>query len=711
MRSIPFLLIIVLFSCHSAKDKAYEQWTTYNGTKAGLKYSSLKQIDTSNVQQLTVAWEYHTGDADTVNHSQIQCNPIMVNGILYVISPQLKLAALDAATGQQKWVFDPWTGKKPNINNLRGLTYWEDEKDKRIFYTAGSHLYAVDALSGKLATTFGDSGLIDLHNDLGEGAKDLYVITTSPGMIYKDQLIIGSRVSERSDAAPGHIRSYDVHTGKLRWIFHTIPQPGEYGFDKWENPEVYKHLGGANAWAGFSLDEERGILFAPLGAVSFDFYGGMRQGENLFGNCLVALDANTGKRIWHFQNVHHDVWDRDLPAPPVLVTVTHEGKKVDAVAQVTKTGFVFLFDRLNGHPLFPIEERPVPAQSELSGEKLWATQPYPVLPAPFARQLMTESDLNYLLPDSSLKEVKERWAGYRKSHMFEPPSTQGSVVLPGFDGGPEWGGPAVDPETGILYVNSNEMAWVLQIVDMQGKQVKKETNLQAGKRLYRNQCMSCHGPEREGGGNFPSLLHIQSKYTIAQFLELINTGRRMMPGFSRLKEEEKTAIAAFILDLKPEQSLAYKGPQEAVDSFRNLPYSMTGYNKFLSKEGHPAISPPWGTLNAIDLNTGKYVWKDTLGEDPAFKDKGIKTGTENYGAPVVTAGGLLFIAATKDGKMRAFNKRTGQLLWETTLPAAGFATPAVYMVNGKQYVVIACGGGKLNTKSGDSYVAFALPNP
>jgi len=707
MRIIPFLFIALLFSC---KNDTYEHWTTYNGTKAGLKYSSLKQIDTSNVQQLTVAWEYHTGDVDTANHSQIQCNPIMVNDVLYVISPQLKLAALDAATGQQKWVFDPWAVRKreKNLNNLRGLTYWEDEKDKRLFYTAGPHLYAVDALSGKPALTFGDSGRIDLHNDLGEAAQDMYVITTSPGMIYKDQIIIGSRVSERSDAAPGHIRSYDVHTGKLRWIFHTIPQPGEEEYDKWDNPEVYKHLGGANSWSGFSLDEERGILFAPTGSVSFDFYGGMRHGANLFANSLLALDANTGKRIWHFQHIHHDVWDRDLPAPPVLVTVKHNGKKVDAAAQITKSGYVLLFDRENGKPLFPIEERAVPTQSELTGEKLWPTQPYPVLPAPFTRQLMKASDLNYLLPDSSFKDVKERWTLYKKDHMFEPPSKQGTVVFPGLDGGAEWGGPAVDPETGILYVNANEMPWVVEIVDLREKPVAKETNLQAGKRLYRNHCMSCHGPEREGGGNYPPLLNVQSKYNTEQFIQLVNTGRRMMPGFKRLQEEEKQAIAAFILDLKPSQTLAYKGPQQPVDSFRNLPYAMTGYNKFLSKEGHPAISPPWGTLSAIDLNTGKYVWRDTLGEDPAFKGRGIKTGTENYGAPVVTAGGLLFIAATKDGKMRAFNKRTGQLLWETTLPAAGFATPAIYMVNGKQYVVIACGGGKLNTASGDSYVAFSL---
>ncbi|RPD41171.1 PQQ-binding-like beta-propeller repeat protein [Chitinophaga barathri] len=704
-------LALLLCSCKQAAKNAYDQWPVYNGSKEGLKYSSLRQIDTSNVHQLKPVWEYRTGDADSAGRSQIQCNPVMVNGILYAVSPQLKLLALDAATGKEKWVFDPFAGagKQKNINTLRGVTYWEDEKDKRIFYTAGSNLYAIDAISGKPALSFADSGRLDLHNDLGDGSKDLYVITTSPGIIYKDQLIIGSRVSEGSDAAPGHIRSYDVHSGKLRWIFHTIPQPGEHGYDVWDNPDAYKHLGGANAWSGFSLDEDKGILFAPVGSVSFDFYGGMRKGANLFGNSLLALDANTGKRIWHFQSVHHDVWDRDLPAPPVLVTVNHEGKKKEAVAQVTKTGFVFLLDRTTGTPLFPVEERPVPGPSLLTGEQLWPTQPYPTLPAPFVRQLFTEADLNYLLPDSSLAEVKRRWASYKRSHMFEPPSKEGTVIFPGFDGGAEWGGPAFDPETGILYVNASEMPWVLQVVDAPKEELKKETNLQAGKRLYRAHCMSCHGRELEGGGAYPALVNIQQRFNTEQFLQLLSTGRRMMPAFNSLKPEEKNALAAFVLDLKKSQPLAYNGPRQQPDSFRNLPYTMTGYNKFLSKEGLPANSPPWGTLTAIDLNTGKFVWRDTLGEDPAFKGRGIKTGTENYGAPVVTAGGLVLIAATKDAKMRAFNKRTGQLLWETSLPASGFATPAVYNVNGKQFVVIACGGGKLNVPSGDSYVAFALP--
>ncbi len=709
-RYIPFAALLLLLACGRNAESPAGQWPVYNGSKDGLKYSPLRQIDTANVGRLAVAWEYRTGDADTAGRSQIQCNPVMVNGVLYGVSPQLKLFALDAATGQEKWVFDPWSGgRKKGVNNLRGVTYWEDEKEQRIFYTAGSHLYAVNALDGQLVKSFGDSGRIDLHNDLGEDAKDRYVNTTSPGIIYKDQLIIGSRVSENSDAAPGHIRSYDARSGKLRWIFHTIPQPGQPGYEGWNDTTAYRHLGGANAWAGFSLDEEKGILYAPLGSVAFDFYGGMRKGANLYGNSLLALDANTGKRIWHFQSVHHDVWDRDLPAPPDLRTVTHNGKKKEAVAQVTKTGFVFLLDRLTGQPLFPVEERPVPAQSPLAGEQLWPTQPYPLLPAPFVRQSLTEADLNYLLPDSSLAEVKRRWASYRHSHMFEPPSKEGTIMFPGFDGGAEWGGPAVDPETGILYVNASEMPWILQVVDATAKISMKETRLQAGKRIYRANCMSCHGPELEGGGAYPSLLNAHERFNREQFLQLLGTGRRMMPAFNSLQPEEKNALAAFILDLKEQRSLAYNGPQQRPDSFRSQPYTMTGYNKFLSREGLPANSPPWGTLTAIDLNTGKFVWKDTLGEDPAFKGRGIRTGTENYGAPVVTAGGLVFIAATKDAKIRAFNKRDGRLLWEAALPASGFATPAVYRANGKQYVVIACGGGKLNVPSGDSYVAFALP--
>jgi len=423
----------------------------------------------------------------------------------------------------------------------------------------------------------------------------------------------------------------------------------------------------------------------------------------------LALNAATGQRIWHFQEIHHDIWDKDLPTPPALVTVTRDGQKVDAVAQPTKTGFVFLFDRETGNSLFPIEERLVPIDTDIPGEELSRTQPFPLLPKPFARQTFTDSDVNNLLPDTSIADIKQRLSKYRTGNMFNPMSKEGTVVMPGLDGAAEWGGPAYDPATGILYVNANEMPWVITLVDVPPVKTTPTTYLAAGKELYTRNCMSCHGPDRKGSGNYPSLLHVADKYNLSGFMELLNTGRRMMPAFKQLSADEKTALASMVLELRNQQQKTFIPAPKAVDTFRDLPYNITGYNKFLSKEGYPAIRPPWGTLNAINLNTGEIEWKVPLGEYPELAAKGIITGTENYGGPVVTAGGVLFIAATRDGKMRAFNKRTGKILWEFLLPAPGFATPTVYSSGGKEYIVIACGGGKLGTRSGDSYVAFALP--
>jgi quinoprotein glucose dehydrogenase len=711
--SIIILLSFFLFSCKSKEDR-FNTWRAYGGSKENIHYSSLVEIDTNNVQHLQVVWKYHTGDADTANHSQIQCNPIIIDSILYATSPQAKLFALDAASGKPKWVFNPVDsiGNKGMffiMNNIRGITYWSNGNAKRIFYTAGSSLYSIDAVNGRADKNFGADGKIDLHDGLDRDVKDLFVTATSPGIIYNDLIIMGTRVDEGPFAAPGHIRAFDVRTGKRKWIFHTIPHPGETGYETWDNKEAYKHTGGANAWSGFSLDEGRGILFAATGSASFDFYGGKRTGNNLFANCVLALDAATGKYSWHFQTVHHDVWDRDLPTAPILVTLKKNNKKIDAVAQVTKTGFVFLFERETGKPIYPIEERAVPTETDLIGERLSPTQPFPSLPKPFIRQVFTEQELNNLLPDAELQELRSKLSNYKTGNMFNAPSKQGTVFLPGLDGGAEWGGPAFDPSTGLLFVNANEMAWLITIVDIKNKPVINETYLDAGKRLYQSKCMSCHAPNREGGGNNPSLININRKLNEQQLSQLISTGRRMMPAFNQLDSVEKKAIASFVLDIPSLGSKKYIAPVVATDTFTKVPYNIAGYNKFLSKEGLPAMRPPWGTLNAIDLNTGNLVWKNTLGDDEKFAGKGVQTGTENYGGAVVTAGGLLFIAATKDGKFRAFNKRTGKLLWQTDLPAAGFATPSVYEVKGKQYIVIACGGGKLKTKSADVYVAFALP--
>jgi quinoprotein glucose dehydrogenase len=710
-------IIILLFVSCKEKKPVYDSWEVYGGSKEGIRYSSLNEIDTGNVHQLKVAWVFNSGDADTAKFSQIQCNPIIIDSMMFVTSPTLKLFALHAATGKKIWEFNPDSSHLNKkfmqfiLNNSRGVTYWTDgEDDKRLFFVAGSFLYCLNAKNGQPVKNFGDSGRVDLHDGLGRGMKDLFITATSPGIVYKDLFILGSRVDEGPTAAPGHIRAFDARTGKLRWIFHTIPHPGEFGFDAWEDTIAYKHIGGANSWSGFTLDENRGILFAPTGSASFDFYGGKRKGQNLFANSLLALEAATGKRKWHFQFVHHDLWDTDIPNPPALVTITKDGKRIDAVAQTTKNGMAWLFERETGNPVYPVQEIAVDTNSELLNEKIWPTQPITSFIKPFARQSFTVDDINPYLPDTSIARLKKELQNYRYGKMFIPPGKKTSIVFPGFDGGAEWGGSSFDPASGILYVNANEMGWLLTMRDVVPEIPKKENYGQAGKRLYDQYCSSCHGTDLKGSGNNPTLINMQAKYKVNDAMNLLNSGRRMMPSFTHLDEENKKAILVYILELKKEQQKKFIAPKEKIDSFLNLPYRMTGYYKFLSPEGYPAIKPPWGTLTAINLNTGEHIWKTNLGEYEELKAKGVPaTGTENYGGPAVTAGGLVFIAASRDGKIRAFNKQNGKLLWEYELPAPGFATPSIYAVNGKQYLVIACGGGKLGTKSGDAYVAFALP--
>ncbi|MET1054881.1 MAG: PQQ-binding-like beta-propeller repeat protein [Pedobacter sp.] len=693
--------------------KKNNDWQVYGGSTENIKYSSLNQIDTSNVAQLKVAWVYHAENSDTSRYGIMECNPVIIGNTLYGVSPKMKLFAVDAASGKEKWHFDPAdsvankTWHRNSVNMNRGVTYWSEGSDKRIIYTVGPVAFAVNAETGKLVPGFGTDGGIDLRKGLGRDEEDLSISPTSPVLIYKDLFIVSGAVSETT---PGHIRAFDVKTGEQKWIFHTVPYPGEPGFETWDDPTAYKRMGSANAWSGFSLDSKTGLMFAGVGSPTNDFYGGDRSGNGLYGNSIVAIDAATGKLKWHFQAIHHDVWDMDISSPPVLVTLTRDGKKVDAVVQTTKTGLIFVFDRNSGKPLFPIVEKPVPLNGAVEGEHLSKTQPFPVLPKPFVRTIMTEKDLNHLGSDSSYEDIKRRFQTYRSEGIYTPPTEKGTIILPGYDGGANWGGPAVDPETNILYINANEMAWVLNMVKDTASGKKEMTNQQAAALLYNKNCMGCHGPERLGSGDYPSLIGVGKKYNLAQFNELLSTGRRMMPGFNHLSKDEKHALATLVLDAKYGQDKPYKGPPIATANTSSKPsFTFTGYNKFLTKDGYPALSPPWGTISAINLNTGKYVWKVPFGEFEELKKKGIPaTGRENFGGPVVTAGGLLFIGASADGYFRAINKKTGKTLWQTKLPAAAMSTPAIYEQGGKQYVVIACGGGKSGGKSGDSYVAFTL---
>jgi len=701
-----FLMILFLTGFIPKKtDKntgAGQDWPVYLGDNYSSHYSTLTEINKGNVAQLQVAWEYHTGDDILEDRTQIQCNPIIISGTLYGTSPNLKVIALNAATGTRQWEFDPDPESKYAKNVNRGVSFWQDGTDRRILFTSGSDLFALNAETGKLIESFGSSGRVSLKEGLGEKAKDLYVVATSPGIVYHDLLIIGSRVSENAGAAPGFIRAFNIRTGKLEWVFHTIPQPGEFGYDTWQK-EAYQSTGAVNSWAGMSLDQERGIVYIPTGSAAFDFWGGNRKGSNLFANCILALDAQTGKRIWHFQAMHHDLWDRDLPAPSNLLAVTHNGKKIDAVAQITKSGLVYLLDRETGKPLFPVEEIPV-SGSDLKGEEAWPTQPFPLSPPPLIPQFFSEDEITNISPESH-DYVSAILAKTRTGKPFIPPSTQGTVIFPGFDGGGEWGGAAVDPANSVLYVNSNIMPWILTMVEISQD---KNGSMGEGELAYKINCAVCHGTERQGDptGTYPALKSVSKKYTKEGILALINTGKGFMPSFKQLSENKKDALVAFLTGQRTMQDVHSQGMENNIGA---VPYTHTGYNRFLDQNGYPAVKPPWGIISAIDLNKGIIKWQIPLGQYEELTAKGIPpTGTENYGGPVVTAGGVLFIGASKDGYFRAFDKDTGNELWKYKLPAAAYATPSVYQAGGKQYVVIACGGGKLGTHSGDSYVAFAL---
>jgi quinoprotein glucose dehydrogenase len=673
-------------------------WPVYLGDPASSQFSALAQITPENVGRLQVAWVHHCGGADPQNRSQIQCNPLVIDGTLYGTSPDFQLFAMDAATGREKWRYDPARDGFPKGGVNRGLVHWSDGGEQRILYGNDAFLHAIDPLSGRRIPSFGKQGSIDLRESLGRESSDQYLTANTPGIVYRDRIIMGMRLGEGpGPAAPGAIRAYDVRTGALVWRFDTIPPPGQPGHETWP-PDAHRRIGGANVWTGFALDEARGLVFCPTGSAAFDFWGGNRTGANLYANCLLALNAATGEKVWHFQFVHHDLWDRDLPAPPNLITVKREGRTIDAVAQVTKSGHVFVFDRATGDPLFPIEEVPVPP-STLAGESAWPTQPLPRKPAPFVRQVFSHEQITDISAEGH-RAVLDRFVTLKPHVPFCPPSEQGTIIFPGFDGGAEWGGAAADPD-GVLYVNANEMPWVLTMVPM-------KTRGAVGGALYTQLCAACHGTDRRGNAaqNVPSLVDVKQRLQKSEVVRLLGEGRGVMPSFSFLDEMQRAAIADDLFGDAPAAAPAEGDPA----GMEMIPFTSTGYHRWLDPQGYPAVKPPWGTLHAIDLNTGEYRWSVPLGEYPELTARGVPpTGTENYGGPVVTAGGLVFIAASRDQHIRAFDRQSGRELWKARLPAGGYATPATYSVDGRQFVVIACGGGKMGTPSGDAYVAFALP--
>ena len=644
-------------------------WPVYLGDSGRRHYSELTQISRANVGQLQLAWSYKSGEP----RGTMYASPLVVDGVFYGLSPQLVPFALNAATGEELWRTD--LALRPAAQ--RGLMWWENAEHKRILFAAGRELIALNANDGTLAASFGDGGRLDMTpaDDRG-GAFSV----TVPGVVFEDKIIMGFTTSEWADAFKGSIRAFSAVDGALVWQFDTIPAPGEPGSQTWAEGSLEK-AGGANVWSGMTLDEERGILFAPTGSATPDFIGATRLGDNLFANCLVALDARTGQLNWHYQVVRHDLWDRDNPSPPTLVQLERDGKTIDAVALTTKSGHLYVFDRETGESMYPIVEVDT-LPSTMPGEVPAPKQPLSTVA--FSRQ---QFEVTNRTPEANAY-VLDLIADF-DLRPWAPPKVGTVIFYPWYDGGAEWGGSAFDPADNRLILNAQDLAGILKLAEI------PVGFSPAGS--YAKHCGSCHGLELEGTDAGASLVGVLERIGYPKIVAALDEGVDRMPSFAHLSEADRQGVLRYIL-----------APERAQDEpTTEVTYAHGGYVYLRDHEGLPANTPPWGTLNSIDLATGEIVWKVPFGNFPSHPDLGF--GAANYGGPVVTKSGLIFIAATPDRKFRVYDVRDGTVLWETDLSAAGYSTPAVYMVDGKQYVAIAAGGGRLGVPSGSEYYAFSLP--
>ncbi len=708
LRVVGVLLFAMTCAAQSAPPAA-DNWYSYGGDPGGTHYSSLRQITKANVGRLKEVWRFETPD-----DGSLETTPLIVNGTMYVVTPRQKVIALDATTGKQKWIFDSGVG---NNSATRGLTWWSDGKDSRVFCAMGSYIYAIHASDGTGIKDFGSNGRIDLRENLDGARPGLAYSATSPAVVYKDLLILGGRVSETTPAAPGDERAFDVRTGQLRWTFHTVPAAGEPGSETWP-PNPREWMGGANAWAGSIVDTDRGIVFIATGSAGDDFYGVHRPGNNLFSNCVIALNASTGKMLWYFQATHHDLWDSDFAAPPVLLTVNSKGKRVDAVAATNKFGFLYIFDRVTGESLFPIVETKVPA-STVPGEMASPTQPVPTLPKPLNKVTLGRDEVTNRTP-AMRKWAQQQWDTFLGTMQpFTPLSIdRETLISPGWKGGVEWGGMSVDPEKGILFANVNNVYSLGLLTDAAAYRLAGQ-----GEKIYRQQCQVCHGAERLGAPPaIPSLVGLSQRLSNEDVSKVIQNGRGVMPGFTGL---QNAAIENLVSYLRTGKDSPNAPPQRGGGGGQNASpnqYTFTGYRYFTDPEGYNAGGYPWGTLSAVDMNTGQYLWTVPYGEHTELAEKGLtRTGAGSHGGTVLTATGVLFGGGTEyDLKFRAFDSATGKILWTGHLPGHGAATPAVYAVNGKQYVVIATSParGGATAKPGTAaaasvtagtYVVFALP--
>ncbi len=741
--SLAIIVLLALFifaTVDTYSDKnAHATWSHYAGSPDQSKFFNASQITKENVKDLKVAWVYPTMDSSFNFFS-----PIVVDTIMYVMAKNSSLVAINAATGKEIWIH-------ANLQGLtrRGINYWEsnDRKDRRLLFTLNNSLQAIDALTGKSITSFGTNGYVDMRKGLGRNPTSIRRMQAMmPGVVFEDLIIMGSAPGESYFSPPGDVRAYNVVTGKLVWTFHTIPRPGEYGYDTWPK-DAYKYVGGTNVWSEISVDEKRGIAYLPIGSPTYDYYGADRLGSNLFGNCLVALNARTGKRIWHFQTVHHDLWDYDLASAPQLITVNRNGKQIDAVAVATKHGFMFVFDRVTGKPIFPIEEKPFPA-STMPGEKAWRTQPIPTVVPSFTRHEVTKEMLNPYLPE----EEKQKWykrIDAAKSGLYVPPSDKyETIMLPGALGGVNFGNTASDPDKGMMYILTQEYVSVYKLERIKtAQELMSKDDITKAKSVISTACQSCHGSNLAGRGIAPSIVNSGQRMSLEEFKTLLAVGRGQMPGFAHIDEQRVIALHRYLGGnpsrpnfgpRRPQTNKMPDGPVVASGGASIKPdvNAAAPLSEYPAGVPHPAnryttdygtawpnlLNPPWASVIAYDLNSGTIKWRQPIGEDSLALSKGDKStgavnGSQRKGM-IVTSTGVLFTTA-KGGKLYAYDADNGTLLWETTLSNESNAQPMMYELNGKQYLVV----NASNMFSKDSYdhskkpgalprgyVVYALPD-
>jgi quinoprotein glucose dehydrogenase len=678
----------LVLSLHARRqDAPYTTWRDYGGSPDSMQYSALSQVDKTNVTRLERVWFYRVA-GDPV---RLPFNPLVVDDVMYVAGVKNVVVALDAVTGKELWTSSEQATE-------RGLTYWEnaDRSDRRLILTTGGSIREIDAKTGRLISTFGNNGTVDMR--VGEDRR-LGGPNKSPGRIFENLLIVGSNTGEGYGSPPGDLRAYDVITGRLVWTFHTIPRPGEFGYDTWP-PDAWKYAGGANTWGDITLDKKNGIVFFPTGSPTHDLYGADRVGDNLFGNCLLALDARTGKRLWHFQTVHHDLWDYDLASAPKLLTVrdpSQPGRTVDIVAQAGKTGFLYVFERLTGKPLWPIEERPVP-KSEVPGEVSSRTQPFPTKPPPFARQVFRPEDVNPFMPPEEQERLRQALRDAANDGLFTPSShLRSHIQFPGAWGGANWGSTAADPATGMLFVRSLEMPSYRRMslsTPSQAPAFKGTPRQKEGLTTYTQLCSACHGP-----GQAP--MKSPARLGADHFRKLLRQGKEQMPAFpeAALTAASIDALEDYLLSLPlvdseqgdeaplrlPPNPNRYQGPPTR--------YGGSFSAGWYTSNGLPAVGPPWTQLVAYDLNDGGIKWRVPDGQAPGLAETGVtNTGTVRpRNGPVVTAGGLVFVANSQDRTIRAYDRDTGAVLWAHELEANPEGIPAIYQVGGRQYLAFAAG--------------------